>query len=89
MYLGLAYLTHDTEGFYSYSFLDPSDGSGKLVAYIFGILAAILVIFGVVWCVIWVRKWLTEKILGFEGKFSRARTEDDPFDLEMTAGGSK
>ncbi|KAL8823779.1 MAG: hypothetical protein Q9191_005556 [Dirinaria sp. TL-2023a] len=89
MYVGLAYLTHDTEGFYTYDFLDPSNGNGKVAGYAFGILAAIIVIFGVVWCVIWVRRWLTETILGFEAKSSREQRDDDLVDTEMTVQRTK
>src|SRR5204863_3311230 len=63
LYLSLAYLTHATQGFYTYSFLNPNKGKGRVAAYVFGILAAIIVIFLIVWCLIWVRKWLTEKKL--------------------------
>lgn len=59
LYLGLAYLTHATQGFYVYNFLDPDTGAGKVTGYCFGIFAAILVIFFVVWGLIWVRRRLT------------------------------
>lgn len=78
LYLGLAYLTKASEGFYPYTFLDTSKGSqSKVAAYAFGILAAIIVIFGVIWLVVWARKWLTEGKLGMEGKLAgRRRTKD-------------
>jgi len=76
LYLSLAYLTHATQGFYTYSFLDPNKGRGRVVAYVFGILAASIVIFLVVWCLVWVRKWLTEKILG-KGETYRGRAAGD------------
>ena len=59
LYLGLAYLTHATQGFYVYNFLDPDTGAGKVTGYCFGIFAATLVIFFVVWGLIWVRRRLT------------------------------
>jgi hypothetical protein len=82
-YLGLAYLTHYTRGVYVYGFLDPADGKGKLVGYVFGILAGVIVIFLIVQGVIWLRKWLTEKKWGREGKFhgGRAKGQGDA-DLE-------
>uniref|UniRef100_A0A8H8CIQ3 Uncharacterized protein n=1 Tax=Psilocybe cubensis TaxID=181762 RepID=A0A8H8CIQ3_PSICU len=46
-YLGVAYITHDTQGFYTYSFLDPKKQGGKLAAYIIGIAVAQIVIFSV------------------------------------------
>ena len=38
-----------------YNFLNPSKGQGRVAAYVFGILAAVIVIFGVVWSLIWLR----------------------------------
>ncbi|KAJ5624485.1 hypothetical protein N7510_000794 [Penicillium lagena] len=61
-YLCVAYITHSTEGFYTYSFLDPgSHGqkSGTVTGYCFGILAAILVIFVLSWLAIRLRVRLT------------------------------
>ncbi|KIW14785.1 hypothetical protein PV08_07570 [Exophiala spinifera] len=59
LYLALAYLTHATQHFYVYSFLDPSTGSGKVAGYCFGIAAGIIVIFFVVWALIWLRQRYT------------------------------
>ncbi|KAB8074165.1 hypothetical protein BDV29DRAFT_174088 [Aspergillus leporis] len=62
LYVSLAYLTYHTEGFYTYSFLDPGEHhekSGKVTAYCFIILAAIVIIFILTWCVIWLRRKLT------------------------------
>ena len=70
MYLSLAYVTHATEGFYTYGFLDPAQGAGKTAAYIVGVLAAAIIIFGVVWGLIWLRRWLTETVMGMRGKLS-------------------
>ena len=81
LYLGLAYLTHATQGFYTYAFLDPANGEGSLCAYVFGILAGMIVLFCVVWLVIWLRRWLTEKKLRMEGKFSKH--EDTTGGIEM------
>lgn len=87
LYLALAYLTHATEGFYPYDFLDPNKGKGKLVGYVFGILAAIIVIFVVVYLIIWIRLRLTEKTLGKQGKFAKSirRPRDEEEEMaEMT-----
>ncbi|KAI9931528.1 hypothetical protein ASPWEDRAFT_169628 [Aspergillus wentii DTO 134E9] len=62
LYVSLAYLTYHTEGFYTYSFLDPGPhgkDSGLVAGYCFGILAAILVIFGISWALIWLRGRVT------------------------------
>lgn len=77
LYLALAYLTHATQGFYPYSFLDPNGGSGRLAGYILGILAAACVIFGIVWLIIWIRRWLTESKLGMHGKFAKTSGVED------------
>ncbi|KAL8905781.1 MAG: hypothetical protein Q9171_006533 [Xanthocarpia ochracea] len=89
LYLGLAYLTHATAGFYPYSFLDPNEGSGKLAGYILGILAAACVIFGVVWGIIWIRRWLTESKLGMHGKFAKHTIERDEEMMVMASAGAK
>ena len=87
LYLGLAYLTKAVEGFYPYSFLDTSKGSGRVAAYAFGILAAIIVIFGVVWLVIWLRRWLTERKLGLQGNFGKGAgtTYSEQQDIPMAS----
>ncbi|MCJ1367757.1 hypothetical protein MMC16_006891 [Acarospora aff. strigata] len=75
LYLALAYITHATQGFYPYGFLDPSAGrSGRVAAYAFAILAAVVVIFLVVWALVWVRKWATERV-GGSGRRTKRRRE--------------
>jgi len=70
-YLGVAYITRATKGFYTYSFLNPDkSGSGSVAAYVFGIAAAICVVFVIVWMIIWLRLVLCEKVFGLKGKFS-------------------
>lgn len=71
LYLSLAYLTHATQGFYTYSFLDPGENgehNKRVVAYSFGIAGATIVIYLVVNLLLWIRvKFTREKT-----KFSRA-----------------
>ena len=81
-YLALAYITHATQGWYPYSFLDTSKGSGRVTGYCFGILAAVCVIFGVVWGLIWLRNRATQK-LGFDGKFAGPRRRQSEGDVEV------
>jgi hypothetical protein len=72
LYLGLAYLTHATEDFYVYDFLDLDKHSdGIVAAYIVGILVAAIVVFLIVRYVIMLRLWLTETKMGKNGKFRR------------------
>lgn len=61
LYLGLAYLSRATGGFWVYEWLDPEFGYGKIIAHIAGYTAAIVVIFVVVRYAIWLRNWLLMK----------------------------
>lgn len=80
LYVALAYLTHATQGFYTYDFLDPATGSGKVAAYCFGILAAVIVVFIVVWLLIWARRKFTRA--GKKSKVDHSNTTRYG-DLEM------
>lgn len=71
LYLALAYVTHATQGFYTYGFLDLQEhSSGIVAAYIIGILVAGIIIFLIVRYVIVLRVWVIETKLGKMGKFS-------------------
>lgn len=68
-YLGVAYITKATQGFYTYKFLDPAtSGTGKVVAYVFGIAIGTCVVFVIVAGIHWVKVWLFEKIIGIDEK---------------------
>lgn len=79
LYLALAYITVETEGFYVYNFLNyrKVGGRGIVAAYIIGIAVGIVIIFCLVWCIIWLRKWVTETKLHKEGKFAGRPTQHD------------
>jgi len=47
-YLGVAYITHATKGFYTYAFLDPTKKGKALAGYIIGIAIAECIIFALV-----------------------------------------
>ncbi|KAF8123947.1 hypothetical protein EV363DRAFT_1130393, partial [Boletus edulis] len=47
-YVAVAYITRATEGFYVYSFLNPTQEGGLLAAYIIGIALGCCVVFCVV-----------------------------------------
>ncbi|KAG2362898.1 hypothetical protein BDR07DRAFT_1450944 [Suillus spraguei] len=47
-YLGVAYITYATQGFYTYSFLDPSVEHGLLAAYIIGMGVGYCILFAIV-----------------------------------------
>ncbi|KAJ5887531.1 hypothetical protein N7495_007572, partial [Penicillium taxi] len=85
LYLCVVYITYHTQGFYTYSFLDPHHGtkSGLVTGYCFGILAAILVCFLFSRFLIWSRRKLVH------GKINRAvrdplrAHEESEFILEL------
>lgn len=81
LYLALAYITHETQGFYTYDFLDPADGGGLLAGYIIGILAAACVIFFLVWGVAWLRNKYTPP--GKPSKYEDPRPSQGQRDIEM------
>jgi hypothetical protein len=58
-YLGIAYITHATEGFYTYAFLNPQKEHGLLAAYIVGIAVAECIIFALVWGICCLRERIT------------------------------
>jgi len=71
LYLGLAYLTHATEGFYVYSFLDiQENGSGLVAGACIGILVGAVVVFIIIRYLILLRRWITETKLHMYGKLS-------------------
>ncbi|KAI1082060.1 hypothetical protein F5B20DRAFT_46194 [Whalleya microplaca] len=85
LYLALAYVTRASEGFYTYSFLDPGLQGSLVAAYVFGIAVGIVVIFAVVWGLIWTRRWVTEERLGMRGRFAEGeRRGGEEEDLEMS-----
>ncbi|OBZ75420.1 hypothetical protein A0H81_04742 [Grifola frondosa] len=47
-YLGVAYITHATQGFYTYSFLDPTQERARLAAYIVAIAVGECIVFALV-----------------------------------------
>lgn len=74
MYLGLAYVTYDTEHFFVYNFLNNKTHShGVVAAYCVGILVVAIILFLVVRYLIMLRLWLTEKKMGMTGKTTSRR----------------
>jgi len=61
-YLGIAYITHATEGFYSYSFLDPKKQHGLLAAYVIGIGVGQCVVFSAVWGMCYLRERFSSRL---------------------------
>ncbi|KAF1808970.1 hypothetical protein P152DRAFT_517158 [Eremomyces bilateralis CBS 781.70] len=84
LYLGLAYITYATEGFYVYSFLDDGEvGRGGVAGYCVGILVGTVVVYGLVWLVIWVRLVVTEEKWGMAGKMATRRGVVHPGGAEV------
>ena len=84
LYLALAYVTKASKGFYPYDFLDPKAQGALVAAYVFGIAVGCLVVFGLAWGAIWLRKYVTETRLGKTGKFAKGGHEAGAAgDMEM------
>jgi hypothetical protein len=66
-YLGVAYITHATQGFYTYKFLDPKKEKGFLAAYIAGIPVGECLIFTGVRFICLFRQKLTSRGNGGAG----------------------
>jgi len=49
LYIGLAYVTHVSQNFYPYKFLDPVRYGGLVAAYVFGVLIGECIIFSIAW----------------------------------------
>lgn len=86
LYLSLAYIVNETQGFYPYDFLDPRHGSGLLAGYILGILAATCVIFFIVWGIVWLRKKYTPA--GRRSKYDSTASRQGG-DVEMRYTGTR
>ncbi|PWN53572.1 hypothetical protein IE53DRAFT_144999 [Violaceomyces palustris] len=62
-YVGVAYITYATQGFYTYDFLDiGKNGSGVVAAYIIGIGVGAVVSFMISQLVIFLREYLASKL---------------------------
>ena len=91
LYLGLAYLTHTTEHFYVYSFLNPANGQGLVAGACVGILVASIIVFVIVRYLILLRRWTTEQKLGLSEKGGPRSSSFGSFkadgSVEMTPAG--
>ncbi|EJF62613.1 hypothetical protein BD309DRAFT_955275 [Dichomitus squalens] len=61
-YLGVAYITHATQGFYTYSFLDPGKEHAKLAGYIIAVGVAECVAFVLARGLTWIRMRLSRRM---------------------------
>jgi hypothetical protein len=62
VYLGLAYLTHYTQGFYVYEWMNPAHGTTSIILHVAGYAGAMIVIFLVVRYAIIARNMLAAKM---------------------------
>jgi len=60
-YLGVAYITHKTQGFYTYNFLDPHKQGALLAAYIVGIAVGACVVFTIIRFIVVLRQRLASR----------------------------
>jgi hypothetical protein len=60
-YLGVAYITHATQGIYTYDLLDPKKNGKLLPAYIIGIAVVHCIVFLIVTGVIHLRDWIIKR----------------------------
>ena len=62
LYLCVAYVSHADQGFYSYPYLDPAKGNGKVAGFCVGTIGGACVLFGIVWSIIWFRCWAASRL---------------------------
>ncbi|KAM5535546.1 hypothetical protein V8D89_010713 [Ganoderma adspersum] len=87
-YLGVAYITHATQGFYTYSFLDPKKEHAKLAGYIVGIGVAECIAFLLARALVWVRMRLSGPKSGARGSPSNnAAIEEGWEEVERPGSG--
>ncbi|KAG5980826.1 hypothetical protein E4U55_003580 [Claviceps digitariae] len=84
-YLGVAFLTLATQGWYTYSFLDHDvlGGRGYVAGYVLGIAVGVVVVFAVARGLIWGRRWVTEVKLGMGGEYAAEGGDGVVIDAEM------
>jgi hypothetical protein len=83
-YLGVAYITHLTQGFYTYPFLNPTIQGPKLAGYIIGIAVAEIIIF----CLIkgietWRERWAVRRGLVLQVGSAVLDGDDDDEDWQQ------
>lgn len=81
LYLGVAYITKASQGFYVYNFLNPQTQHAVLAAWIIGIALAYCVIFSLVRGIVIVRVWVFAR--GVRGAF-RQRAESGGMEGEKS-----
>lgn len=83
-YLGVAYITNATQGFYTYDFLDPQQQGSFLAAYIAGIAVGYVVIFGIVSGMMVIRRRIANK-----DKYNKVEGEKEMSVRPSTSGSTE
>ncbi|KAK0430718.1 hypothetical protein EV421DRAFT_1932086 [Armillaria borealis] len=83
-YLGVAYITNATQGFYTYAFLDPQQQGSFLAAYIAGIAVGYVVIFGIVSGMMVIRRRIANK-----DKYNKVEGEKEMSVRPSTSGSTE
>ncbi|KAF8892307.1 hypothetical protein CPB84DRAFT_1816229 [Gymnopilus junonius] len=95
-YLGVAYITKDTQGFYTYSFLDPHTEGPKLAGFIIGIAVGYIIIFSIVRGVVVLRqRWAFKTGRILQAQEDTGSINDDweevesPTSVDIRKGGAR
>ncbi|KAK0477299.1 hypothetical protein IW261DRAFT_283798 [Armillaria novae-zelandiae] len=83
-YLGVAYITHATQGFYTYHFLDPQQQGSFLAAYIAGIGVGYIIVFGIVFGMMVIRRRIANK-----DKYNKVEGEKEMSVRPSTSGSTE
>jgi len=75
LYMGVVYLVHATQGFFTYPFFDPQVVGNKVPLYVAGIALAAVVSFAVVWGISRLRDWLRPSAKGIPPSMSEKVVE--------------
>lgn len=83
IYLGLAYLTKYTQGFYVYEWLNPAHGSASIILHVLGYAAGVIAIFFLVSGAIRLRNMLARRLDKSNGTSIKEKGEilDDSSDV--------
>ena len=88
IYLGLAYLTRYTQGFYVYEWMNPAHGNASIILHVLGYAGGMLAIFVMVRYVIVGRNMLAQKMEmrrgeGLQEKAIKLDDRSDPWSAEV------
>jgi hypothetical protein len=87
LYLGLAYLTRATAGWWVYEWLNPQNGTGQIIAHMVAYTAGIVAIFAIVKGMIWLRNRLVDRFWGSKDEIEKgvAQASERPKQLSSSS----